>query len=285
MAHPNPPKSSQEAASLPAEGVDFGKIPRDLVELHNGLGEWSILVALRGSLAHGLYVPPDEPMGTDDMDVMAVCVPPEDHYIGLSQFGSRGTQEIMRGSWDIVVYEARKFISLLMRGNPNVLGMLWLRPEHYLRTTEAGRSLIQHRAMFSTKVAHKSFIGYAQAQLEAMEKTVFRGHMGAKRKELAGRLGYDTKHAAHCIRLLRMGCEMMETGELRVDRSEIDRDELLAIKRGEWPLSRIQKEAAAGFERAKIAFERSPLPESPDRAAVNDLCVSVIRTAWRERGE
>jgi len=275
----------RETSHTPPGGVSFKTIPRELVESYDGLGSWSILVALRGSLAHGLYVPPDEPMGTDDLDVMAVCVPPEDHYVGLSQFGSRGTQEIARGSWDIVIYEARKFIGLLAKGNPNVLAMLWLRPEHYLKMTGAGRNLLKHRTLFSTRRAYVSFIGYAESQLKGLEKTVFRGHMGAKRKELAERFGYDTKHASHCIRLLRMGCEMMETGELRVDRSEMDRDELLAIKRGEWPLSRVQQEAAVEFERAKIAFERSPLPESPDMAAVNALCVSIIRTAWRERGE
>ena len=285
MARMKMQTARRETSHTPPGGMSFKTIPRELAEHYDGLGRWSILVALRGSLAHGLYVSPDEPMGTDDMDVMAVCVPPEDHYIGLSQFGSRGTQEIARGSWDIVVYEARKFISLLVKGNSNVLAMLWLRPEHYLKLTGAGRTLLQRRAAFSTKAAYKSFIGYAEAQLKGMERSVFHGHMGTKRKELARHFGYDTKHAAHCIRLLRMGCEMMETGELRVDRSAIDRDELLAIKRGQWSLSRIQKEAAAGFERAKIAYERSPLPASPDMATVNALCVSIIRTAWRERGK
>jgi predicted nucleotidyltransferase len=285
MTRRKPHVATAGSSGLAAGGITFEAIPRDFVEQYDGLGRWSVLVGLRGSLAHGLYVSPDEPMGTDDLDVMAVCVPPADHYLGLSAFGSRGTQEIARGEWDIVIYELRKFIGLLVKGNPNVLAMLWLRPEHYLKLTRAGRELITHRALFSTKVAYKSFIGYAQAQLKGLSKSVFRGHMGAKRKELARHLGYDTKHAAHCVRLLRMGCEMMETGELRVDRSRIDRDELLAIKRGEWSLSRVQKEAAAGFEKAGIAYEKSPLPAAPDTATVNALCVSIIRTTWRERGE
>jgi len=214
-----------------------------------------------------------------------VCVPTEDYYLGLAQFGSRGTQEIARGSWDIVIYEFRKYLRLLVRGNPNVLGMLWLRPEHYLKLTAAGRELVKQRKLFSTKLAYKSFTGYAEAQQKGIAKDVFHGHMGTKRKELAKRFGYDTKHAAHCIRLLRMGCELMETGELRVDRSAIDREELLSIKRGEWALSRIQREAIEGFGRARIAYERSALPEAPDMTKVNELCMAVIRKAWEEREE
>lgn len=57
--------------------------------------------------------------------------------------------------------------------------------------------------------------------------------MGERRKALVRRHGYDTKNAAHLIRLLRMGIEFLQSGELLVDRSGHDAGELLAIKRGE----------------------------------------------------
>ena len=53
-----------------------------------------------------------------------------------------------------------------------------------------------------------------------------------KRAELEKKFGYDTKHASHLVRLLRMGKEIMGEGKVKVYRP--DREELLAIRRGAW---------------------------------------------------
>lgn len=107
--------------------------------------------------------------------------------------------------------------------------------------------------------------------------------MGARRKELVDRYGYDAKMAAHAIRLLRMGAEFLETGKLRVFREE-DAEEIRAIKRGEWSLDRVREEADRGFERAKEAAARSSLPEQPDFAAADRLLIEITFQIWRETG-
>ena len=56
-----------------------------------------ILVGLRGSEAHNLYLPPEQEMGTDDRDLMGVFVPPKSAVIGLDEWGSRGTKEVVQG--------------------------------------------------------------------------------------------------------------------------------------------------------------------------------------------
>lgn len=257
-------------------------IPRDLTATHPGIGEWSILHAYRGSIAHGMYVPQSNPDSIDDKDTMAFCVPPLDHYFGLAEFGSRGTQEIKRGEWDIVVYEARKAIRLLAQGNPNVLSMLWLPENMIISTTDAGRHLLEHRDLFVGRHAYKAFVGYAVAQMRKMEGGAHRGYMGEKRKALVERYGYDTKNAAHLIRLLRMGIEFVRDGELNVHRH--DAQELLAIKAGEWPLERVKAEAERLFRRAEAAYDRSTLPVKPDREKVDTLCVEVVQLALGEGG-
>lgn len=166
-------------------------IPKDILQDNPGLGVWSILLAYRGSISHGMYLPNSDENSVDDKDVMGVCVPPIDYYFGLKQFHSHGTQEIMRDEWDIVIYEAKKFISLLAQGNPNVLSMLWLEPNYYLKTTDAGNLLIKHRDMFVGKHVYKAFTGYAYSQLHRMTHHEFNGHMGAKRKALVEKYGYD----------------------------------------------------------------------------------------------
>src|SRR5690606_27726004 len=55
-------------------------------------------------------------------------------------------------------------------------------------------------------------------------------HRNPARAELERQHGYDTKHAMHLIRLMRMGLEVLESGDLRVRRD--DADELSAIRDG-----------------------------------------------------
>lgn len=253
-------------------------IPKDLVRDHKGLSEWCILSGYRGSIAHGTYRPPKEPNSIDDKDAMAICVLPEVYYLGLKNFGSRGTQEIKRDEWDIVIYDVRKFISLLAKGNPNVMSLLWLSPQYYLTTTPAGQQIIDRRDIFSAKHVYRSFTGYAYSQLSRMERHEHHGYMGEKRKQLVEQHGHDTKNASHLIRLLRMSIEFLNTGELFVERE--DASQLIDIKRGLWTLERVKLEADSLFKRAETAYLRSSLPEKPDMDEVNALCVAVIQTAW-----
>ena len=255
-------------------------IPKDITRDNKCLSEWAILSAYRGSIAHGMYVPTNDPTSIDDKDVMTVCVPPIDYYYGLKTFGSNGTKEIKRDEWDIVVYEARKFMGLLGNGNPNVLMMLWLKPNYYLKKTAAGQLILQHRTIFNGRHVYKAFTGYAYGQLHRMTHHAFQGHMGAKRKSLVEKFGYDCKNAAHLIRLLRMGVEFLKDGELYVHRD--DAAQLLEIKKGEWTLDQVKAEADRWFALSEQAYLNSTLPVRPDYEAIDRLCVDVIATAQKE---
>ena len=61
---------------------------REITDEEPGLGSWAILHGYRGSVAHGMYEPPENPLSIDDKDTMAVCVPSLDYYYGLSEYGS-----------------------------------------------------------------------------------------------------------------------------------------------------------------------------------------------------
>ena len=79
----------------------------DLKEL---LPENVILLGYRGSIAHNMYITPDKPEGTDDIDVMGVCIPPNSSLYGLDRFEQK---ECIKDEYDSVVYELRKFVRLL----------------------------------------------------------------------------------------------------------------------------------------------------------------------------
>jgi hypothetical protein len=240
-----------------------------------------VCMAYMGSASHNTYVPKDDPNSIDDVDMMGIAVPPPKITLGLKNWEHWIFQ---KEELDVTLYSITKFIHLLLKCNPNVVGLLWLRPEHYLCLHPAFQSLIRERSLFSSKIAYDAFSGYADAQIKKMETLAFQGYMGAKRKALVERFGYDTKNAAHAIRLLRMGAEFLETGVLTVFRDE-DAEEIRAIKRGEWSLEEVKREAERGFQRLKSAYERSALPEQPDYRRATQLLTEITLTLWREMGE
>lgn len=410
-------------------------VPNEILNNEPGLSDWCILHGFRGSLSMGLFVPKNDPDSIDDVDTMAICVPPPSYYLGIDEYYRRGTKEVKIDEWDIVVYEARKMIGLLMEGNPNVLSLLWLADKYYIKKTYAGQMLIEQRNLFVGKHAYHSFIGYAHGQMHRMthysgrepteiielaqlfdkngevsivedvakegkpelpmfslniyiqgvprnlvqylydefggvagpqyrdgddwswltagqqaskflkmilphlyvktqhaeagiefynfvlnrkKNRPFTGedigkieairdilrtdylaeikeadkvqlpytnaYMGAKRRQLVEKYGYDAKNASHLIRLLRMGIEFLNEGVIYVERTH-DKDELLEIKQGKWELKRVKELADDLFEQAKIAYDASKLPDSPDKGEISDLCTKVVQTALLERGD
>ena len=259
-------------------------VPKEILDKNPCLDEWAILSAYRGSVAHNMYVPNSDPNSIDDKDTMTVCVPPKAYYFGYPPgFGSNqifptnGTKEIKEGEWDIVAYEAKKFIGLLAQGNPNVLSLLWVDEAYLLKFTAEGGYLRQHRGLFVGKHVYHSFVGYANGQLHRMTHFVGRGYMGEKRGKLVEKYGFDVKNACHLIRLLRMGIEFLNTGELLVTRP--DAAELLEIKRGEWSIGQVEREAERLFRLSEEAWDASRLPERPDYKAINQLSMTIIENA------
>jgi predicted nucleotidyltransferase len=222
-----------------------------------------------GSISHGTYIE----NSIDDKDVMGVVMLPKEYIFGLKEFSKRGTMTLKKKYWDVVIYDIRKYMSLLIKNNPNVLGLLWLDEGMYIRKTSIGDHLINHRDLFLSKLAYNSFCGYAYSQLMKMEKRQFAGYMGDKRKKIVDEIGYDTKNASHLIRLLRMGIELLESGRINVRRK--DASQLLEIKRGEWKLEQVQGEADSLFRKLTAAKDKCALPDRPDHEKINKLLIDI----------
>lgn len=99
------------------------------------------------------------------------------------------------------------------------------------------------------------------------------------RAALEAEFGYDTKHAQHLVRLLRMGLEILRTGVVQVERA--DRDELLAIRAGSWSYDALLAHAEALQAELPDALAASQLPESPDLDALDSLCVQIVEEVLR----
>src|SRR3990172_628419 len=219
-------------------------IPKELEK--ERLPAWTLNVILegyRGSHGHGTYIPSFEPSSIDDIDIFRVVVQPEEYYLGLNSYlKTQEHYEAFVGEYDILVYDIRKFVYLLSKGNPNVHIFLWLRHEDYFKITDAGRYLISNRTEFLSQRIIQSFGGYAISQFKRMTHIKYEGYMGKKRKSLVNRYGYDCKNAAHCIRLLATAIDLLKTGKLIAYR-EKDKDTLIEIKSGRGTMEKVNEYA------------------------------------------
>lgn len=264
-----------------------------------------VLAAYIGSVAHGTGMT-EQP---DDIDIMSVFIPEAKYYLGYLQKPPAGKHTWVK-QYDSAAYEFRHFCHLLAGANPNIVSFLWC--DSYLIKQREGEILLANRDLFLSKRAFKTFGGYALSQLKRMtawkdqgpldcgcggefheaqckvalekgrgsSKLYATGFMGAKRKALAEKYGYDTKNAAHLIRILKMGIELLLYGKVWVNRSDVDADELRAIKSGAYTLLQVQAMAKGLFADLEVAKSRSRLPDGPpmDRIArlVTDaMCISV----------
>lgn len=104
------------------------------------------------------------------------------------------------------------------------------------------------------------------------------------RAELERRYGYDTKHAMHLVRLMRMGLEVLEKGELSVRRP--DAAELIAIRDGALGYDQLTAQAEQLERDMRDAAAKSSLPAEVSYDAVDRLLlelVSLCRAASADR--
>jgi hypothetical protein len=96
-----------------------------------------------------------------------------------------------------------------------------------------------------------------------------------KRAVLEEKYGFDTKHAAHLVRLKRMGEEILKTGQVNVDRTNIDAEELVAIRNGAWDYEKIE-EYAQDESLLNELYQTTDLRRSSDYAGINKLCIETV---------
>lgn len=224
----------------------------------------AIYLVRSGSHAYGTNVP------TSDVDTRGVCIPPADYILGLKRF-----EQYEAPDADTTIYGLHKFVNLAMNCNPNIIELLHVRESEILHSTAAGERLRAARHLFVTKRAFKTFGGYAYAQLQQLKRGKTAKH--GTHAEIVEEHGFDTKNALHLIRLLRMGVEVLRMGLVNVYRP--DREELLAIRRGEWALEQVLAEADRLDAELKAAYEASTLPDHPDFDAANELVIDLTRRA------
>ena len=66
-----------------------------------------------------------------------------------------------------------------------------------------------------------------------------------------------------------------------INRTKIDAGELKQIKRGEWNIEKVKKEADKLFTRMEKAYNKSKLPEKPNNKEIDKLVVEITTEYYK----
>lgn len=243
--------------------------------------EQAELLSVVGSTAHGISVSQEGPEG-DDLDLMGFYVPSKEASLGMDDPPTRTWRSKPEGERseggdvDCTLHAVRKFVKLAFKGNPSILGVLWSLDRRLV--SPVGQLIVDDRDLFTSKAAGRAFQGYAESQYLRLKGE--RGQMKVKRPELIESHGYDTKYAAHVLRLCAQGTVLLRDGAMPMPIRGADRDLVLAVRAGKLDFGDVLEEI--GMARALLheTLETSKLPDVPDRDAVTALLVQMHELAW-----
>lgn len=98
-----------------------------------------------------------------------------------------------------------------------------------------------------------------------------------ERAALEAKIGYDSKHGGHLIRLMRMGCEILEGKGVLVDREIAgDAEEIRNIRNGNVPYEDLIEEFERLNQRIEDLYKTSTLQYSPPQKKLEELCAEII---------
>lgn len=243
-------------------------------------GYTTILEVVVGSTLHGVNVKD----GLEDLDLMAVVIEDAPRMVGFFQedtWTHRTKPEGVRseaGDVDWVAYGLRKFLSLATKGNPTILLALFA-PEEFIRVIDSrGYQLRELAPDIVSRQVYAPFRGYMRQQHERL--LGLRGQRNVTRPELVQAHGYDTKYAAHIIRLGLQGEEILLTGRLTLPLPEDQRELVLKVRKGGFTLAEISEQIIAVENRLVSAFEKTTLPEKPDVKKVQAWMIARYLGHW-----
>lgn len=116
-----------------------------------------IFKSIVGSQAYGTNTP------ESDIDIKGVYVQPLEDIMGFNY------QQQVDVSKDECYFEIKRFLELAMTANPTMLELMFMPKECILIKDKRWDLIVEHRHMFLTKQARKSFGGYAVQQIQKAE--------------------------------------------------------------------------------------------------------------------
>ncbi|WP_180375451.1 nucleotidyltransferase domain-containing protein [Clostridium thermarum] len=135
----------------------------EFIHTNENLGKNIIYLTLSGSIGYGTNI------GQSDIDLRGVAIEKKENIYGFQNF-----EQFEDGKTDTVIYSLKKFVSLAMKGNPNIIEQLGTREDHILYINEYGKRLRDNRQLFLSKRIIHTFGNYATAQLRRLQNALAR---------------------------------------------------------------------------------------------------------------
>lgn len=222
-------------------------------------------------------------IGTGDRDELGITVENPRDILGLdcfTQWMSKGDphKKMGEGELDLTIYGLRKFVTMALKGNPNVLQLFFAEDDLVIEIDEWGKELQSTREWYICQSACRTFLGYMTGQRERLLGE--RGQKNVNRPELIEEHGFDTKYAGHYIRLGLQGLELARTGSMSLPMRPHDRDIALSVRRGEMPLEAVVLFGEVLEQKLATAIEASKLPERPDRDRASEWLTYFYPRYW-----
>lgn len=242
--------------------------PQNLVHLFVG-----------GSELHGAKVGE-----TDDTDLYGVYVESTEHALGLDPrehfVWSTAGDERRNGpdDVDVTLYSLRKWAGMAAKGNATALHFLFAEPSEV--DPKIWQKIQSRSQLFLSRSSAKQFLGFANDQFKRLTGEKGSGKKG-QRPEYIGKYGFDTKAAMHGLRLLYECLELMAHRRITLPRPE--KDLLIEVRSGEWPLERVLAHAKTLAREVEEAVASSPLPEKVDRYAISRLVAKAHLDFWKSQ--
>lgn len=144
----------------------------DFLRTHERLGRRVILLGLGGSHAYGTS------NENSDVDFRGITLNTPSDLLGLTDF-----EQYEDGSTDTVIYSFNKMVQLLLECYPNTCEILGLDDDQYLIRRPLGQEILDHKELFLSKRAARSFGGYAGDQLRRLQNALARDSMPQPERE------------------------------------------------------------------------------------------------------
>lgn len=238
-----------------------------------------------GSTIHGLALP-----GTDDFDLMGVCIEPVELALTVSPknfeqhiYRSAGGSNPSRpGDVDLTVYSLKKFLQLALNGNPTILNLLFVPTQFCSINTPIAEELRELTPHIVSKEAGPRYLGYMQAQKARLLGLKGQKRGGQQRIALEQEHGYDTKYAMHMLRIGIQGFELMQTGRITLPMSTGHRELLMGVRTGATPKDRVLQWASEIEAALFQANHESTLQNHPQRGVVGDWMRKKYLQQWEK---
>lgn len=196
-----------------------------------------IFRVLYGSWAHGTNTP------ASDTDWRGVFLLPNDVFLGLG--AAKTTYEVKAS--DEVYWELGHFCRLLLKGNPNIVGMLFAPDDCIADVHPAFLPLIDNRERFIHTGTISAYLGWVNRELYDIGK-LHKGH---------------AKRLSHIPRLLWEIESAIKTGGIVVRPVSYKRDYIVSIKNGTTSYEDAVAEIGSMLLDVEAMAESSTFPEPP----------------------